>query len=125
MNQGSFHSQKHKSTDNVTAVIASDLLRADPDWNRQPMNDAPAPSHDDVAEDLLIKEAEEFLSKEPVGAAVGHAGGGRKTIRLTDQSTGKIIEATIDTDEQGNIVNVVPVEPLDPNKDYGVGPSSR
>ncbi len=56
---------------------------------------------------------------------MGNAGGGKKTIRLTDQSTGKIIEATIDTDEQGNIINVVPVEPLDPDKDYGVGPSSR
>ena len=108
---------------NVEEPIST--FAVEPTQNSQPMDDEPASSHDAVAEDLLIKEAEEFLSKETVGAAVGNAGGGKKTIRLTDQSTGKIIEATIDTDEQGNIVNVVPVEPLDPDKDYGVGPSSR
>ncbi len=108
---------------NVEEPIST--FAVEPTQNSQPMDDEPASSHDAVAEDLLIKEAEEFLSKETVGAAVGNAGGGKKTIRLTDQSTGKIIEATIDTDEQGNIINVVPVEPLDPDKDYGVGPSSR
>jgi hypothetical protein len=36
--------------------------------------------------------------------------------------TGKIVEATIELDNKGRIVGVLPALPIDPNVEYRLGP---
>ncbi|MHC5049239.1 MAG: hypothetical protein ACYTGK_01360 [Planctomycetota bacterium] len=59
--------------------------------------------------------AAEKAAREPAGVAV--------TLSILD--SGELVDAQLHTDKKGRITKIVPAQPLDPRKEYRVGPELR
>ena len=62
-------------------------------------------------------------------AAVAAEKAARKTagvaVTLSDLDSGELVDAQLHTDRKGRITQIVPAQPLDPRKEYRVGPELR
>jgi hypothetical protein len=61
-------------------------------------------------------------SPAAAAATAAPTASGKTTVRLSIMETGKIVEATIELDNKGRIVGVLPALPIDPNVEYRLGP---
>jgi len=80
-------------------------------------------------EQLLIEEEPESYKpgRQAAGQTAGQAArattGGRGRPCLTVLATGQLVDAAIEVDAQGRILEVIPAMPLDPTIEYKLGPS--
>ena len=61
-------------------------------------------------------------SPAAAAATAAPTASGKTTVRLSIMETGKIVEATVELDNKGRIVGVLPALPIDPNVEYRLGP---
>jgi hypothetical protein len=105
----------------ATAEPATQQFQEDPVMQEL---DGGGPVQDAAVQDAAVREAQ---AREEAAATAGSAAsapatGGKTTVRLSVLATGKLVEASIELDKKGRIVNILPAVPLDAGTEYRLGP---
>ncbi|MHC4853775.1 MAG: vWA domain-containing protein [Planctomycetota bacterium] len=100
----------------ATAEPATQQFQEDPVMQELDSND---PVQDDAVQQARAREE---AAASAGSAASAPATGGKTTVRLSVLATGKLVEASIELDKKGRIVNVLPAVPLDAGTEYRLGP---